>query len=131
MSHDLPGYNSLRVIYLTLKQGDTDLCFDILIVVFSKLVVAGLLTSKCLLMSLTLDSFFCRGNASAVPEFPSRLDWLNTSPLQLRRVSCFFVPYLRMCWFHLRCSEKRGLYVLSTEFVCVKCSDVPYHYFYG
>lgn len=26
-----------------------------------------------------------RGNASAVPEFPSRLDWLNTSPLQLRR----------------------------------------------
>ncbi|KAL5700311.1 Protein SUPPRESSOR OF QUENCHING 1 [Ranunculus cassubicifolius] len=26
-----------------------------------------------------------RGNAPAVPEFPSRLDWLNTAPLQFRR----------------------------------------------
>ncbi|PWA90389.1 haloacid dehalogenase-like hydrolase family protein [Artemisia annua] len=26
-----------------------------------------------------------KGNASQVPEFPSKLDWLNTAPLQLRR----------------------------------------------
>ncbi|XP_022865066.1 protein SUPPRESSOR OF QUENCHING 1, chloroplastic isoform X2 [Olea europaea var. sylvestris] len=26
-----------------------------------------------------------RGNATIVPEFPSKLDWLNTAPLQLRR----------------------------------------------
>lgn len=33
----------------------------------------------------------CRGNATIVPEFPSKLDWLNTAPLQLRRVKTMFV----------------------------------------
>lgn len=28
-----------------------------------------------------------RQTATTVPEFPSKLDWLNTAPLQFRRVS--------------------------------------------
>ncbi|KAL0454634.1 UNVERIFIED_CONTAM: protein SUPPRESSOR OF QUENCHING 1, chloroplastic [Sesamum latifolium] len=34
------------------------------------------------MMSATLS---VRGTATTVPEFPSKLDWLNTAPLQLRR----------------------------------------------
>ncbi|XP_071709747.1 protein SUPPRESSOR OF QUENCHING 1, chloroplastic [Rutidosis leptorrhynchoides] len=32
-----------------------------------------------------LSDLESRGNATQVPEFPSKLDWLNTAPLQLRR----------------------------------------------
>lgn len=30
--------------------------------------------------------FVLRGSAPDVPEFPSKLDWLNTAPLQFHRV---------------------------------------------
>jgi len=45
-----------------------------------------------------------RENAQLVPEFPSKLDWLNTAPLQFRRVLLFLLSVLILIWWKHLCS---------------------------
>lgn len=33
--------------------------------------------------------YYARGTAPIVPEFPPKLDWLNTAPIKLSKVICF------------------------------------------
>lgn len=50
-------------------------------------------------ISFDVCYLFCvlRGTATTVPEFPSKLDWLNTAPLQLQRVNPCLLLYLVCC----------------------------------
>lgn len=41
--------------------------------------------------------FFGRGTGQQVPEFQRRLEWLNTPPLQLKKVFCFYHHTSREC----------------------------------
>jgi hypothetical protein len=41
--------------------------------------------------------FFGRGTGQQVPEFQRRLEWLNTPPLQLKKVYCFYHHTSREC----------------------------------
>lgn len=45
-------------------------------------------------------SQYTRGNATVVPEFPTKLDWLNSAPLQLRRVINYFLLIILLAISH-------------------------------